>query len=149
MAAPPTVTINGKVHDASSVVLTIFGEEWPFKEINYSDELKPGEVEGSGAQLAGRTRGKYKAEGSLTMFKRHAVSLIDKIGDGFMEAEGDIVVVYHNDDGKGVITDTLRSIRFTKNENKISGSDAVEHAFDLFPMYIKWNGKNPLINMEE
>jgi len=144
--------INGKRHDSSSVNLTLDGDEGhPFIDLNYSDALEPGMAEGAGAQSPGRTRGKYKTDGcSISFLLRHFDDLAQKFGDGFYEKEFDISVSYRDDDGFGVITDTLRGCRITKVETQIGSDDkAIAKKCDLSVMYILHNGKKPILSLQE
>lgn len=142
------VNINGKLHDASSVDLTLDGRSTPFKSISYADKLEPGMVDGAGPQAAGRTRGKYDADGaSITLIKRWSNDLVERFGDGFYEKEFEISVVYRDDDGLGVITDTLGSCRIMSKSNDIEGPDGIEVEMELSVMYVLRNGKKPLNNM--
>ena len=145
----PKVLINGKFLDASSAVLEIDGTEYAFKEVSYKDGLKPGSPDGSGAQRAGRTRGKYEAEASLTLYKRHCDDLVKALGDGYFEKEFLLTVSYRDDDGLGVITDELVSCRITEIDESISGADGVEAKLAIDVMYLKRDGKKPLLNMVE
>lgn len=144
-----SVLINGRLLDASSVILEIDGQEVPFKEISYKDALKPGSVEGASAQRAGRTRGKYETEGSVTFYKRDFDDIVQRFGDGFFEHEFPLTVTYRNDDNAGVICDRLVSTRITEAEESVSGSDGVEVKCSLDFMYLLRNGKKPLTNMVE
>lgn len=149
---PRQVLINGKMHDSSSVDLTLDGEEgFPFAELAYGDSLSPGIPDGSGVQSPGRTRGKYKTDGcSITLWLRHFNDLVEKFGDGFYEREFDISVTYRDDDGDGVISDTLKSCRISKAETQVGGDDkALQKKCELSVMYILQNGKKPISNLQE
>lgn len=147
MAANDQVQINGQRHDSSSVELTIDGQATPFKSISYKDSLEPGMPRGAGPQVAGRTKGEYEAEGSITFLKRWANQLRARFGDGFYEHEFEITVVYRDVDGGGVITDTIGSCRFKSTSNEIEGPDGIEEEMELSPMYILWNGIAPITGL--
>src|SRR5574343_810760 len=90
--------VNGLPYDFSSVeIITPIGIVNAIKEITYSDTLAPGKVRGTRAQVIGRTRGKYDAEGSLSIYKAEWEDLIAKLAPisglvGFMEVTFPIVV---------------------------------------------------------
>jgi hypothetical protein len=140
--------INGKAYSHSSIEVQLNGKSYPFvKEVSYSDDLEPGEVRGTSAQLLSRTRGEYKAEASITLYKGAAQELLDDLGDGFMEKEFDMVVTRKEDDMSTII-DTVVKCRIKKHESGSStGSDPNEVKFDLHPMYILWNGYSPIAGL--
>lgn len=135
--------INGRAYSHTSLQFKIKGVTYlEVKELKYSDNLEPGEVEGTAAQVLGRTLGKYKCEASVTV-TRYTGNLIQAaLGKGFMAVPFDIVAGY-KDDGMPLIVDTIRGCRIKKNDTSSSGSDPNELTFDLHPMYILWNGVNP------
>lgn len=141
--------LNGVFHDHTSLQIFIDTEETvDIPELNYSDNLDPGEMMGTRSQVLGFTRGPYKAEGDVTFSRRRHTYLVNKWGDGFMEKDFEIVVCYRNDDLKGLITDTIAGCRFKKNAiGSSEGNDPLKVKIDLRVAYILHNGKNPLINM--
>lgn len=140
--------INGNRFDFSSVEVVIdsvlFGG---VKEVTYSDSLEPGELRGNRAQLIGRTRGKYGAEGSLTLFKsefQQMIALLGGQGIGYMEASFTVVVA-HSEPGSDVVTDTLIGCRIKKAEDqKQEGGEPLTVKCDLHIMRIDRNGVTPL-----
>ena len=138
--------INGKAYSHSSCEIRIDDVPTPFiKEIKYSDNLEPGEVRGTSAQLLSRTRGDYKAEASLTFSSRGAAEECrERWGDGWMERIFDISVTMKEDDMSTII-DTIVKCRVKKSETGSSqGSDPNEESWELHPMYILKNGWSPI-----
>lgn len=140
--------INGVVFDFSSIELDINGEIFTdVEEITYSHTLEPGEMRGTKAELLGRTRGEYSAEGSITFRKPAWTRLIDSLGDGYLEQSVDITVNYA-EEGEDTITDKLFGARFTAPENSHSqGSDPLNVSVDLSIIRIEENGNVPILGM--
>jgi len=137
--------INGVRYDFSSIEVKVSGRSFlGIKEIAYSDSLEPGEVYGAHAQVLGRTRGQYKAEGSMTLFRAEADEWLQALGEGFLEAVFDIQVFYA-EAGMPLVTDTLVGCRIKKPDISLSaGSDALQVKFDLHMLYILHNGIAPI-----
>lgn len=125
--AIPNPLINGNRYDWSSVVVKINGEEFGgIKEINYSQSLEPGEMRGTRAQVTGRGRGKYNAEGDITFYDSDfyvVAAALDKLGGGdgagspgpagMMEVSFDITVS-RAEAVLGTVTDVLQGCRLKK-----------------------------------
>lgn len=148
MAVIAYPTINGVRYDFSSVEINIDGTLFNgVKEITYKQSLEPGELRGTRAQLIGRTRGKYSAEATLTMFKteyQQLVAALSAKGLGYMETAFDIVV-NHSEAAEGVVTDLIVGCRIKDDEDSGSeGSDPLVVKVSLHVMRINRNGANPL-----
>ncbi len=141
--------INGHRYSWASVVAKFDTLEIPhFSEISYSHTLEPGTVRGTGAQKAGRTRGEYDAEGSVTWQLEGWQQLLEHLGDGFMEKSFTIVVSYA-EEGQPVVTDELVGVRITSTEkNPSQGTDPITVTTPLSIMYIIENGVKPLRGMK-
>jgi hypothetical protein len=140
--------INGVRYDFSSIEVHIAGRTvLGIKEISYSDNLEPGEVYGTHAQQLARTRGQYKAEGSMSLYREEADEFIRSLGEGFLEKVFDIAVYYA--EGKmPLVTDTIRGCRIKKHDlSPSAGSDALQVKFDLHVMYILHNGIAPIAKL--
>jgi hypothetical protein len=160
--------INGVVYDQSSVSIQItpigagglvgklagaaasaLGASALFsgvQEISYSDALEPGEFRAIGsAEVLGMTRGQYSAEGSMTMEKRYAQSLMETLaaagGGGYGVPSFQIVVSYA-DIGLAPITDTLEGCRIAKAEDSVQqgSSDVQVVKFELKLIKVLRNG---------
>ncbi len=140
--------INGHRFSWASVALKVDGAEVVHvKEISYTHKLEAGMVRGTGAQVAGRTRGEYSAEGSMTLLREGWDELRIALGDGYLEKSFPIIVSYA-EDGQAVVTDELVGARITSVENSPSqGSDGLEVSLELSLLYVLENGKKPLRNM--
>jgi len=140
--------INGTRYDFSSVEITIEAVLFNgVKEISYSDGLEPGELRGNHAQLIGRTRGKYSAEGSITFFKEEFQQFIAALafkGLGSMEASWNASVVY-SEIGGAPLMDQLFGCRIKKAEDSGSeGGDALAVKCDLHIMQVIRNHILPM-----
>jgi hypothetical protein len=138
--------INGRRYDFSAIELIIGTDRIiGFKEISYSDELAPGEVYGSSAQLIGRTRGQRKSSASLTMYLQEFDELVQKLGNGFMEKVFDVVVQYA-DHEQPTLMDQILGCRITKvDKGGASGTDALEARLELHVMRILHHGNDAVV----
>src|SRR5687767_2875869 len=131
--------INGHRYDWSSAVIKLGGVLFNgITELTYRHALEPGELRGNRAQIIGRTRGSYSAEGSITLAKLEYADLIRQLGDGYMEKAFDITASYQpSSDSADVVTDFLRGCRITSAENSHSeGGDVLVVRCDLSIMWI-------------
>lgn len=137
--------INGNVYDFSSITITLNGIPYQgINEISYSDSLEPGMLDGTGAYMRGRTRGKYKAECSFTIGKKDfeplKLALRKTPSGGYGETPFLITVVYKEIDEVDVITDRIEGCRITKQENQHKfGEDALVTKVDLSVFRVCWN----------
>jgi len=148
MASYPIV--NGLSHDWSCVEIDINGTIYVgVTELTYSDELAPGEASGTSAQRLARTRGKYKAEGSMTLNLQDAIELQAALGNGFKETAFPITASY-SDGTNPIIVDKLWGCRITSTDGGGSqGGDALVRKFGLDVARVSWNGIDPLTNMRK
>lgn len=140
--------INGIAHDWSCVEIDINGTIYVgITELTYTDDLAPGEASGTSAQVLARTRGKYKAEGSMTLNLSDANALQAALGNGFKETAFPITVSY-SDGSNPVITDKLWGCRIGPTDGGGSeGGDPLQRKYGLNIARISWNGVDPLVNM--
>ena len=133
--------IRGLRYDYSSVDINVNGRGVTgVTEIEYSHKLEPGKVRGTSAQVLGRTRGQYEAEGSFTMPKQEADELRAALGAGYMERSFD-VVVHYAERGQPLSTDRLVACRIKSESNSHKeGSDALAVKFDLDVIALISNG---------
>jgi len=168
--------INGVRFDASSFEIKVNGTTiLGVKELSYGDGLEPGEVRGTSPQRLGRTRGKYDAEGSITLFKDESVAFEQSLqgisgliggaiggvigvavslsglggSSGLYESVFDIVVNISESD-RPTVTDTIVGCRVKKADKNMPGSpEAAEVKYDLDVMYILHNGASPISNLRQ
>jgi len=147
MALPGYPTVNGNRFSWSSVEIKFDGKRYlGVKNVNYSQELAPGQVYGNHAQKLGRTRGELKPEGSLEMYKEEADELIEALGDGYMEKNFDVPIVYSEFGRTKKVV--LHGCRIKKVDDSHSqGTEALTTKLELDVMWIERNGKKPLTNM--
>ena len=154
--------INGMRYDWSSVRLLLAGRRFVgVKEFNYSDKLTPGKARGTTAQIIGRTRGEYEAQGSITLYKEDWADFLSILGTltastsglntatgappGFMEVAFDIVATFAESPASPVQTDTCQGCRIVNVESSNSQSaDPLVVKLDLDIIMINRNGSLPL-----
>lgn len=157
MASPEnTPFIGGNTYDYGSVTVNVTlpdGTKKTYadvKEIKYTQTREVMKRRGTSPIARGRTRGTYEAEGSMVMYKSGPSGfdqMVADLGDGWMEAEVDIVVVYGNDN-QTVTTDVLFRCTFLKDEGGGGeGADDMEVSLDLDILAIKRGGKASLKGM--
>lgn len=146
MADTSFPNVNGITCDFASVRANIDGENYFLGSINYSHECTPGEVEGNDAMLLGTTTGRYKANGSVEVYKATAAAIRAKLGDGYLTKRFPITVNYQPP-GSPIMTDVLEYARIVKEDDSHSkGTDALVEKWDLHIMKIVKNGVQPLPN---
>jgi hypothetical protein len=153
MALTPTISkpvINGLQWDFSSIELRLLGVPFAeFKSLTYKHTLEPGLARGARAQVVGRSRGKYDAEGTIEVYKRPwQAFLLGLFGSnptyGYMEVDFDIVISYAELLGT-VQTDILRLCRIkSDDENHAEGSDVATCKLDLHIMSVIKSGVAPI-----
>jgi hypothetical protein len=144
-------TVRGRRYAHSSIEIAIVlpgGAAEVFVEVtdvSYDDTLEEELVYGTNPAPLGRTRGQYDpGEASMTMTKQSADVLIDRLGDGYMEQEINVVVKY-SDVGLPVTTDTLELCRVVGlAQSSSSGPEAVMTEVKLKPLTVLRNGHTPL-----
>jgi hypothetical protein len=141
--------INGNAYSFASITIDVGGIKFRgFKEIKYEHSLEPGELRGNHPQLLARTRGQYKASGSLTVFQHEWEQLRDRMGNGFFETVFTVSVMYSELGPVGARCDTLHGVRFTKAAKGGSESnEGTEVPLDMHIMWIEESGKRPINNM--
>ena len=155
MPGLPYPLINGNQYDWSSVELNFGGVPLPLdglKDLSYSDDLKPGKARGTHAQVSGRSRGTYDAEGSLTFYKSQWPVFLAAISAqaaarlaGYKEFAFTLTVSY-SEVALGIQTDTLLGCRITKDEDQhTEGGEVLVHKCTLDILQVNWNGTPPLL----
>lgn len=126
---------NTKVYDFSSVELVIDGTPIPVDaEVEYAlPEVQEEYLYKKGKPVA-RTPGMVEpAEVTIRLPKDIYDQLVGRLGNGFQDKEVDIQVSYAGRDG-GVVTDTLRAVRFT-------GGGSVSVSKGAEPVTVELKGK--------
>lgn len=145
MAAIQFPTINGVRHDHSSVEIVIDGVLFNgVKDVSWKHSLEPGEVKGNSANVTGRTRGSYKAEGEITLYEAESSALIAALdakglalGMGFMEVPFDVLVT-RAENFMPPITSKLSACRITSTDHSSSeGGDALVVKHSLHVMLVQ------------
>ncbi len=169
MAGPQLIypDINGIRPDYGSLGITLAGPSgvpinlvtsganiYALKSLNYSDNLEGTMVYGTSATPIGRTRGQYKAEGSMEIYRDEYDALIMALTlygkahgrtPGFMEVAFNIQVSYAPSSDVPMITDTLYGVRLKKNgKDQQAGADPLAVKCDLSIMRITHNGQDPV-----
>jgi hypothetical protein len=149
----PTPLINGNRYDYSSVDIRIAGKSFRgVKSISYKDSLEPGEVFGTHAQALGVTRGQYKAEGSVEVYKEELDDILTALSalppGGYLESRFNVEVHYAEAPAAPTVTDKLIGCRVKAvDENHQSGTDPLSVKLDLYVQHVERHGKNPLGSM--
>ena len=142
------MNINGNEFSWSSVALRLLGVKTTgFKAIKYSDEIEGREpVYKASVISTARTRGRYKVgDCSLTMHLSDFKDLIARVGSGWGEVEGEIVVQFR--EGSDYHEHVLERVRLGgADHSNEEGTDASEVEISLSVMRIRRDG---LYLMEE
>ncbi len=146
--------VNGKSYDFSSIessapLVGIFRE---VSEINYSDNVEPGELRAGLPWVIATSRGEYSAEGSLVMSKQAHVWLVQKVDDlstgaGIYDYEFPFTVVYGRF-GMPTIKDSLHVCRLIgADASNASGGDPSMVNVPMHVTAVYWNGRKPFGDM--
>lgn len=139
--------INGNLFSFASVELTVDGRVFRgVKSVDYSQNLEPGEVRGTHAELLGRTRGDLKPSASMELFLEEANELLERLGNGFMERSFSGVVAYEEPGSGKIRTDELVGCRIKGTSDSHSqGTDGLTRKFDLSLQKVRYDGREPLL----
>ena len=140
--------INGNKYDYSSIEIDIDGTLFTgVKEVSFTQGLEPGEVRGTRAELIGRTRGEYSAEGSMVVYAEEYAEIIAALGDGFMEKSFSVTMTY-SDTNVPTQVNRLIGCRITNVEGGGSqGTDPLEVSLDLSVFRVETDGLNAVSGM--
>lgn len=131
--------INGNEFSWSSVELRLMGAKTTgFKAIKYSDEIEGRDPVYKASPIAtSRTRGRYKVgDCSLTMHLSDFRGLVARLGNGWGEAEGEIVVQFR--EGSDFHEHVLERVRLSgADHSNEEGTDASEVEIALSVMRIR------------
>lgn len=136
------MNINGNEFSWSSVALRLLGQKTTgFKAIKYSDEIEGREPVYKASVVSGaRTRGRYKVgDCSLTMHLSDFKTLMERLGNGWGEVEGEIVVQFR--EGSDYHEHVLERVRLGgADHSNEEGTDASEVEIPLSVMRIRRDG---------
>lgn len=136
----------------ANTVLKVDGLEVNCRAKSYGDNLEIGEVEGASQMATGRTAGQYKTDDSeIELYADDFADLQEQLGEEFYTKVFEVTNAYEkiSDQNDTKLTiDTLVKCRFFKRSaDDEAGPDALTRTVGIKPLYIKWNGKNPLKKM--
>jgi hypothetical protein len=148
--------INGRRWDFSSVTFVADGTPMPgIVSIDFSNELKGGEVYANSPQKLGSTRGQYKPTLSFDLLAEEYENFIFALcalngtpGSGYMEVRWDLQV--QKQDGRGLdlgplYTDLCRGVKLDKvTKGYKSGVEGLVTKCECDVFYILENGQSPL-----
>jgi hypothetical protein len=130
--------VNGDRFDASSIELQLNTKRYiGIKQVKYKQSLEPGEVRGLSSQVLGYTRGLYKVEGSIQIYREEFQDLaidLQTLAVGLLEANF-LAVVTYSESIPGAATipagvvgattkDTIVGMRFTATDHSIDGGSS-------------------------
>lgn len=143
---PANTTVNGNAYSFVQIE-TFFGvlPTAGIKDISYKDNLRRADGYGTASVQLYLTRGTYKAEGSIELYKRaFNTVLLGQFGPGFRQVQTFITVSYGPDDLGIVITDTLPMVFFGEisadNPQTDDGTPLTNKVQLIIPTQIVWNG---------
>ncbi len=144
----PTPFINGHLFDFTSLKFNVAALRMEdIKSLSYDEEIKPGKVRGTHAQIAGDTRGEYDVSGSIEIYKHALDALLTSLtalGRGYLEQHFGSTASYA-ERGMPITTDVLVGMRLTKlSDSPSEGSDPLTVKCDFMAHYMTRNGKRPL-----
>lgn len=134
----------------ADIVLKLDGEEYYAKSISYGDSMEPGDVRGNSSMALGTTRGEYQTDtGDLELFAENFYALVEKHGNLFYVKKIPIITVTYNfldENGnpRDPKNDELVGCKLTKRPANHSGADALTYTVGVKPMFVRWDGKDPL-----
>lgn len=155
--------VNGDRFDASSIELQLNTKKYiGVKQVKYKQSLEPGEVRGFSPQVLGFTRGLYKVEGSIQIYREEFQDLsvdLQTIAVGLLEANFLATITYSELSPlngalpTGVVgstsTDTIVGMRFTATDHTVDAgsSDPLVVELPFVARYCLISGIAPLTNL--
>lgn len=155
--------VNGDRFDASSIELQINTKKYiGVKSVKYRQSLEPGMVYGFSSQPIGRTRGQYKCEGSIQIYREEFQDLaidLQTLAVGLLEANFLVTVTFSELSPlngalpTGVVgstsTDTIVGVRFSADDHsaEAGSSDPLVVELPFTAMYQLTHGIPPLTNL--
>jgi hypothetical protein len=155
--------VAGDRFDASSIELKLNGKKYiGIKQLKYKQSLEPGEVRGLSPQVLGFTRGQYKVEGSIQIYREEFQDLITDlslIAVGLLEANFLATINYSEKNPlngslpTGVVgsdmTDQIVGMRFTSTDHSVDAgsSDPLVVELPFLARYLLIGNIPPLSNL--
>lgn len=139
--------INGNAFSFRSISLNIGGLRIRgFKEIKYDHGVEPGEGYGPDQVMQIRTKGKYKANGSLIVWQHEWDKIRKALGQKYMGKVFTISVAYSESGGPiDATVDTLIGVRIVKVDKGASeGDEPNEVNLTLHIVRIEEGGLRPV-----
>jgi hypothetical protein len=143
----PVPTINGVTGGFESIRFRfgLFSFSEFLRELNYRDEMQPGQVKGTHPIKASTTMGDYNAEADFTCLERDWYRFLTSVPDGYTMLVTDVTVTkeFNPNSPTGFNTDILHRVRIIGLDNNYKRDDKdgrlVKVKLDLH--YITRNGK--------
>ncbi len=155
--------VNGDRFDASSIELQLNTKRYiGIKQVKYRQSLDPGMVYGFSAQPIGRTRGQYKCDGSIQIYREEFQDLsvdLQTLAFGLLEANFLCAITFSELNPlngalpSGVVggtsTDTIVGMRFSATDHSADAgsSDPLVVEMPFTAMYQITHGIPPLTNL--
>lgn len=130
----------------AQTILKIDGVEYNCRAKGYGDNMEFSDVEGASQMPTGRTRGMYRTdETEIELHASDFAELQDKFGADFYSKEFTITNTYEKLGDSKLTQDELMKVRFrSRAAADESGPDALTRTVGIKPLFIRWNGKDPL-----
>ncbi|MFC5846737.1 hypothetical protein [Deinococcus petrolearius] len=147
----PKIDIENPRITFARLTVTVGSTEILLRSISYSDSMERGDIEGNARMSLGVTDGMYRTdEGEIEVYADEFAVLMDAFGDGFYEKSFDVSVAYEKIGSSTLTKDEVIGCRWTKrSSSNETGPDALTRSLSYKPLYIRWNGKNPLSKMPD
>lgn len=149
----PFPLIQGVRTDHSSIDLRLNGKSgvgqslWKtgLKSLTWDASLEPGEVRGAWAQVVGLTRGTFKANGSMELWKAEAVNFEQDLytqyqPQGLLEITFPILLTYKQESVIAPATAAMIARMTKKSDSTTQGSEAHSTKYDLYIIMVSENG---------
>ena len=149
----PFPLVQGVRTDHSSIDLRLDGTSgvgqslWKtgLKSLTWDASLEPGEVRASYAQVVGLTRGTFKANGSMELWKGEAVNFEQALFDhyspqGLLEIIFPILLTYKQESVVLPSTVALWARLTKKSDGSTQGSESHSTKYDLYVLMVSENG---------
>lgn len=142
------IRVNGNQYEWGSIVIKIDGDEYHgTTAVNHSQKRERTKAYGTGRHHAprGRTRGKYSAEGKLTMWKSSAQALRQALANSVgTNSYGDkvfqVVIQYIETDETPITEELVDCVIASEDASHEENTDPLKEEIGLDVMYIKKNG---------